>query len=161
MFEHYKATKKDFQAVEEGIKTVWRPALNFIFERKTLLKNILIISYDSSFIYLWTKVSIPGLSRLPCGISDYYTYKIPHKIKLKDEWQLGWGAGPPAEPLDKLLPETLQVSRFKIPKISGGFLTPFIELQKKNNIKDNPYVTRESFLATIVHEFGHTYWIQH
>ena len=45
--------------------------------------------------------------------------------------------------------------------MGGGLLTPFVELQKKNNIIDNPYITRESFLATIVHEFAHIYWQQH
>ena len=34
-------------------------------------------------------------------------------------------------------------------------------MQKNNNIKNNPYVTRQSYLATIVHEFGHIYWQQH
>ncbi|MBI2641712.1 hypothetical protein HYW87_03920, partial [Candidatus Roizmanbacteria bacterium] len=48
-----------------------------------------------------------------------------------------------------------------IPKINGGLLTPFIDLQKNNNIENNPYVTRQSFLATIVHEFGHIYWNRH
>jgi len=161
MFEDYKATKKDFEAIEEGVRTVWRSELDFIFERKNFLKNIVTVSYDSFFIYLWTKIFFSHLNRLPCGLSDYYAYKIPHKIKIKDEWQVGWMAYPAAEIIDKLLPERLQVSQFKIPKISGGFLTPFIELQKKDNIKDNAHVTRESFLATIAHEFGHAYWIQH
>lgn len=161
MLEDYKATKKDFEAIEEGIKTVWRPELDFIFERKNLFKNIVIISYDSSFIYLWTKLYTPHLDRLFCGLSDYYAYKILHKIKLKDEWQRGWRAWIPPEPLDKLLPEKLQGSQFETPKINGGLLTPFIKLQKKDNIKDNAYVARESFLATIVHEFAHIYWNQH
>ena len=161
MFENYKATKRDFEAIEEGIKIVLCPELDFIFNRKNLLKNIVIVSYDSSFIYLWTEVSLPLLSRLPCRLSDFYAYKIPHKIKLKDEWQIGWRACSVPEPLDELLPKEFNTSQFNIHKINGGLLTPFIELQKKNNIKDNPHVTRESFLATIVHEFGHIYWIQH
>lgn len=161
MFENYKATKKDFEAIEEGIKTVWRPELDFIFERKNLLKNIVIVSYDSSFIYLWTKLYISHLYRLHCGLSDYYAYRVPHKIKLKDEWQLGWRTSAPAEPLDKLLPEKFQHSQFKISKLNGGLLTPFIELQRKKNIEDNPYITYESYLATIVHEFTHIYWGQH
>lgn len=161
MFKNYQAEKKDFEAIESGIKTIWRPELNFIFKRKSLFKNIIIISYDSSFIYLWTKLSIANLSHFPCLLPDYYAYKIPHKIKLKDEWQTGWRTSFPFVALDKLLPEKLRCSQFKIPKISGGLLLPFIRLQKNKNIKDNPYVTQESFLATIVHEFGHIYWNQH
>src|SRR3989344_693866 len=99
MFENYKATGKDFQVIEEGIKTVWRPELNFIFKRKAFLKNILIVSYDSSFIYLWTDFSIPQPTSRPCSLSDYYAYKIPHTITLKDEWQLGWRAGNLPKPL--------------------------------------------------------------
>ena len=48
-----------------------------------------------------------------------------------------------------------------MPIISGGLLTPFIELQRRKRIFKNPYVTRESYLATIIHEFGHVYWSQH
>ena len=43
-------------------------------------------------------------------------------------------------------------------KISGGLLTPFIELQKQKKDEKNPYTTRESYLATIIHEFGHMYY---
>ncbi|MBI5123673.1 hypothetical protein HZA75_07480 [Candidatus Roizmanbacteria bacterium] len=160
MLEDYKATKEDFEAIEEGIKTVWRPELDLIFERKYFLKNIIIVSYDSFFIYLWTKLYIPHLDRLFCELSDYYAYKIPHKIKLEDEWQRGWRACFPPESLDKLFPKRLCVSQFKTPKISGGLFTSFIELQKNKNIEDNPYITYESYLATIVHEFAHIYWNQ-
>jgi len=160
MFENYRAEKKDFEAIESGIKTIWRPELNFIFKRKSLLKNMVIFSFDSSFIYLWTKLSLTSLIRFPCQLSDYYAYKIPHKIKLKDEWQTGWKTSLPFT-LDKLLPEKLRSSQFEIPKISGGLWFPFVKLQKNKNIKDNPYITQESFLATIIHEFGHIYWDQH
>lgn len=158
---NYRATRKDFEAVEEGIKIVWRPELDFIFKRKNLLKNIIVVSFDSSFIYLWTKLSIDHLDRLPCGLSDYYAYKIPHEIKLKDEWQSGWRVSLPDEAQNKFLPEKLRLSPYKIPIISGGLLTPFIKLQENKNIKNNPYITQESYLATIVHEFGHVYWDQH
>src|SRR3989338_4288124 len=134
MFENYKAAKKDFGAIEEGIGTVWRPELDFIFKRKNLLKNIVGVSYDSFFIYLWTKIFVPSLSRLPCNLSGYYAYKIPHKIRLKDEWQRGWRACSQPKPIDKLLPKGFKTSQFKTPIISGGLLAPFIELQKKNNV---------------------------
>jgi len=38
---------------------------------------------------------------------------------------------------------------------------PFIELQRKKKVSPNPYITRESYLATIIHEFGHIYYNQH
>lgn len=147
MFENYLASKKDLKAIEEGIKTVWQPEMDFVFKDKDLLKKPVVISHDSKFLYLWTKLKL--------------SHKIPHQVKLKDEWQLGWQASLPINQFTNLLPKELQQSDFKIPKISGGLLSPFIELQKKKEVKDNLYVTRESFLATIVHEFGHIYWNQH
>ena len=45
--------------------------------------------------------------------------------------------------------------------ISGGLLIPFTTLQKSFRKKHNPYTTRESYLATIIHEFGHVYWNQY
>lgn len=161
MFENYSATKRDFEAVEEGVKTVWRKEMNFVFKKKSLIRNVIIISFDSKFLYLWTKFKLPHLKTIPCRLKEYYAYKIPHKVKLKDEWQLGWRASLFPKQFAKLLPKRLQKSGFKIPKISGGLLEPFIELQKKKKIKDNPYVTQKSFLATIVHEFGHIYWNSH
>ncbi|MBI4225507.1 hypothetical protein HY612_00145 [Candidatus Roizmanbacteria bacterium] len=40
-------------------------------------------------------------------------------------------------------------------------MTPFIELQKKKELEFNPYITKQSYLATIIHEFGHLYWNRH
>lgn len=147
MFEDYQASKEDLEAIEEGIKTAWRPEMDFVFKDRNLLKNIVVISYDSKFLYVWTKFKL--------------SHKIPHKIKLKDEWQLGWQASLTIKDFFTLLPKKFPKSDFKIPKMSGGLLTPFVELQKKKKIKNNQYITYESFLATIVHEFGHLYWNQH
>jgi hypothetical protein len=161
MFENYRATKKDLEAIGEGIKAVWQPEIDFVFKDRGLLKNVVVISYDSKFFYLWTKIRVPRLKIFTSGLSNYHAYKIPHKIRIQDEWQLGWRAGLLIEQFTKLLPKKLQKSDFKIPKISGGLLKPFFSLQKKKKVKDNPYITYESFLATIVHEFGHIYWSQH
>lgn len=161
MFESYQATPKDLQAIEEGIETIWRKEMDFIFKDRGLLENAVVISYDSKSLYLWTKIKLPKLRTLTRSLSNYHAYKAPHEVKLKDEWQLGWQAALPIKQFQNLLPKRLQQSDFQIPKVSGGLLTPFIELQKKKEVKDNPYITRESFLATIVHEFGHIYWDQH
>lgn len=161
MFEKYQATEKDFRTIEEGLKTVWRKELDFVFKKRNLIEKTVVISFDSKFLYLWTRFKLSKLKTIPCYIKGYYTYKIPHKIKLKDEWQIGWRAGLSIKEFNKLLPRKLQKSNFKVPKISGGLLSPFIALQRKKELKHNPYITRESFLATIVHEFAHIYWQQH
>ena len=153
MFENYRATKKDFEAIEEGIKAVWHPKMRFVFRDLTKIANTVVISYDSKFIYLWNSSSL----------SNYPKYQFPHKLRLKNEWQYAWCAGIWDKEIEKLLPKKIQqASHFKIPRISGGLLKPFVTLQKK--IKDtslNPYTSYESYLATIVHEFGHVYWNQH
>lgn len=33
MFENYKATQKDLEAIGEGIKAVWQPEIDFVFTR--------------------------------------------------------------------------------------------------------------------------------
>lgn len=161
MFDHYRAAKDDMDAIEEALKTVCHPKMKFVFEERKLLDNSALITYDSYFLYIWTKIKLSNLRESSCGVPDYHCYKIPHKIKIKDDWQMRWVSYLPIESLAKLLPRQLQKNDMEIPKISGGLLTPFISLQKKKNIFSNPYVTRNSYYATIVHEFGHIYYHQH
>lgn len=160
MFENYKATNKDFEAIEEGIKTVWHPKLNFVFKNKKFIKKVIVVSYDSENLYLWSQIKFPKLTPIKCSLKQYFAYKIPHQLKISDDYQYWWSAG--LQP-----PELLQLLVSKIKNyestafVSGGLITPFITLQKKmKRRKNNPYITRESYLATIIHEFGHAYWNQ-
>ena len=147
MFESYLASKEDLNIINEALKYVWSPKMNFIFSDKSKISKTNIISYDSKFIYIW-KINPIKL-----------TYKIPHRIKIEDEWQSGWQASIGIAQIENLLPVQIKnKSRFEIPIISGGLLTPFIALQKEKDASANPYTTEESYLATIVHEFGHIYW---
>ena len=147
MFSNYLATQKDLRTVEDGLRFVLHSKMRFIFKDKSKIVNIAVISYDSKFIYVW-KIKPINLA-----------YKLPHKIKIKDEWQSGWWAGIEMAQIENLLPAQIKnKSRFEIPIISGGLLTPFIRLQKAKKIQYNSYVTQESYLATIIHEFGHVYW---
>ena len=147
MFNNYLATPDDLQTISEALKFVMHPKMRFVFANLSRARKTLIVSYDSQFIYIW---------RLD---SKEPTYKIPHRIKIKDEWQSGWQAGIGIAQIENLLPAQIKnKSRFEIPIISGGLFAPFIALQKAKKIQDNPYITRESYLATIIHEFGHVYW---
>ncbi len=115
--------------------------MNFIFSDKSKILKTNIISYDSKYVYVWRSDS-----KKPA-------YKIPHKIKIKDEWQFGWRVNIWIGQIINALPSWIKnKSRLEIPIISGGLLTPFISLQKAGNVFKNPYVTRESYLATIIHE---------
>ena len=147
MFNNYLATLDDIQAIGEALKFVMHPKLKFAFNNPSKITKTIIISYDSKFIYVW-KIKPINLA-----------YKIPHKIKIKDEWQSGWQAGIGITQIENLLPVQIKnKSRFEIPIISGGLFAPFIALQKAKNVSKNPYVSRESYFATIIHEFGHVYW---
>lgn len=140
MFENYTATKRDLETVKEALTFILRPELRFIFSDLSRIIKTLTISYDSKFIYIWS-------------LDPIKLTKISHNLEIPDKWQMGWWANIISRELKKYLP-----NKIGIPMISGGLLTPFIALQKAKNISDNPYITRESYLATIVHEFGHVYF---
>lgn len=164
MFENYNATKEDFEAIEEGIKAVWHPKLNFVFKNKKFIEKVIVVSYDCENLYLWSQTKFPKLSSIKSNLKQYFAYKIPipHQLKISDDYQYGWRAGLQPRKLTRLLLSKLKTDEMSTPFISGGLLIPFTELQKKmKDRKNNPYTTRESFLATIVHEFGHAYWHQH
>lgn len=161
MFENYLAAKRDFMAIEEALRYVWHPRLHFVFRDKTPIKTMVIVSFDSKFIYLWTQVKLSGLISTFCQLKDYHNYKIPHQLSIMEEFQRAWHAGLPPE-IENLLPKPIKdASVFAVPRIGGGLLTPFITLQKSLKQKYNPYTIRQSYLATIIHELGHVYWNQH
>lgn len=161
MFESYSATQDDFLAIEDALRYVWDPKLDFIFRDKTVIQSTIVISYDSAFVYLWTRKQLPDIKSFPCSAKSYYAYKIPHKLMLSDEHHRGWLAGVHHE-IECFLPSSIKsASSFAIPRISGGLFIPFITVQKKTSVKISPYATRESYLATIIHEFGHVCWNQH
>ena len=158
VFENYKATKKDLEAIEEGIRAVWRPEMDFIFKKKDVFDRTSIISFDSQFIYLWSKHKFSGLKRKPASLPEYYFSKIPHQLSFVDEDYAGWRASLFRNDFYRLLPKLFVTeSQFAYPVISGGLLAPFIKIHQERPDPLDAYNTRESFLATIVHEFGHIY----
>jgi len=144
MFNNYLATQKDLKTVEKGLKFVLHPKMRFVFKNKSKIINTIVVSYDSKFVYIW-KVNPVKL-----------THKILHDLRIPDEWQRGWWAGIVSKQVEKYLPKE---NKHQI--ISGGLLTPFIKLQKLKNVSNNPYITEKSYLATIIHEFGHIYFGGH
>lgn len=162
MFEDYKTQPDDLEAIKAGISFVWKPELEFIFANKSLFFNLSVISYDSEFIYIWTAIPLKNIEEIPYGVLNFRAYKIPHKFKIKDEDQRGWCAHiAKLGGLEKSLPKELKGNQYDRPGISGGLLTPFTEIQKTKPRIHNAYTTYESYLATIVHEFGHIYYNQH
>lgn len=149
MFENYHATPKDLETIKEALTYVEKPELNFIFKDKNKIKKTLIVSYDAKNIYVWADEK-----------GKYKLHQISHKLKVQDKDQWGWRVGLRPFEITKYLPKKWQSDLFSLPKISGGLLKPFVELQKTRNSNNNPYISKESYLATIIHEFGHVYFNQ-
>ena len=153
MVKNYIATEADLDAVEEALSIIWKPELDFIFSNRKLIQATVVVSYDSKYIYLW----YPSRDTPPL----YSLRRISHSISIPSKFYQGWWAGMWPK-LERLLPNRIaNTSQFVVPRVSGGLLGLFISLQKKKKLDKNPYITRESYLATIVHEFGHIYWNQH
>ena len=140
MFKDYIATKEDLRAVEEALELTIHPKMKFVFSGLSKIIKTLVVSYDSKYVYVW-------------NLNPIKLTKISHNLTILDKWQSGWWAGIVSKEMKKYLPKnhTNQI-------ISGGLLTPFIALQKQKNIMNNPYVSKDSYYATIIHEFGHIYW---
>jgi len=164
MFENYEATKKDLEAIEKGIITVWHQKLNFIFKKKRLIEKAIVMSFDANFLYLWTRKEFPKLDSFPCGLKDYRAYKIPHNLRIKDQFQSSWKINLAIEEFEKYLPKKILKNSYQFPKISGSLLSPFIKSHqdvKKDYQLGDIYNTYESYLATVIHEFAHIYYNQH
>ncbi len=153
MFEKYIATKEDLLTIEEGISYVYKPELDFIFKDKSKIDQTFVISFDSKEIFVWSKIN-----------NKWVLEKYPHNGTINDQIQKGWAAGyrRKLDDLAKFLPEKI-TSRHWLDQssICGSLITPFIEIQKNSQRKNNPYTTKESYLATMIHEFGHIYFDEH
>lgn len=157
----YFASDNDIEAIEEVIRLVTSQKLAYIFHKKELLKHFLLVSFDSSFIYLWTTERIQGIEKIKCSLQTVSAGKIPHKIALTEGDRLGWVAKITSDSIWNLLPKNLKVNDFILPKMSGSLLGDFVRHQINKNQTLNPYVTKESYSATLIHEFAHLYYNQH
>lgn len=97
MFKSYVATQDDLLTIEEALKYVWHPKLDFIFRDKAPIRTTVIASFDSQFIYIWTQKKLSGLSSISCRLKNYFAYKIPHQLSVPIELQYAWHAGVPPE----------------------------------------------------------------
>lgn len=145
MFDNYIASKNDLLAVEKALEILWSPKLNYIFKYKKRIQNTPVISFDSKNIYLWIRDN-----------DEYNLYKFLHNIKkLDDSTQKVWMSGIYIEEIRNILKkETGKVLNGPC----GGLLTPFTKIHSNySKTSNDPYHTKESYYATILHEFGHVY----
>lgn len=150
MFEKYLATEQDLKAIEEALSFVWRKELDFIFFDRQKINSILVISYDAKKLYVWEKKE-----------KNYHLQIIKHNLMIKDEYQVGWSAHLRPLEIEKFLPKKWQKNQFKRPKICGALIMPFLKSQELKKRSLNPYISYESYLVTIIHEFAHIYYNQH
>ena len=144
------------------MKIVTSKKLKYIFNNKVILDKTIIISFDSEFIYIWRKKKIHGIKPIQYESTNYYFYKINHNLQIKEFDRMGWKAGVWLNEIDDLLPVGLRKNDFEAPKICGSLYGDFVSNQKKiKGEKNNPYITQEGYLATIIHEFGHIYYQSH
>lgn len=164
MFENYLATDEDFRAIEEGLRTVWKKELDFVFKDRSLIEKTVVVSFDSQNLYFWSTVNLPNCQKLKSHFKKYKLFKKSHQVKITDKMQKGW-----QEEIKKELGEEIKSVKLsphdwaKKPIISGGLLTPFTKIHQKIKEKGvcDPYITYESYLATILHEFAHVYYHNH
>lgn len=160
MFENYTHSQEDLAAIEEALEYLEKPELDFVFAERRLIQNVSIVSFDSQEIFLWTRRAHPGLEEIPGRLKKYRAYRVKHELQIKDEDQKDWQNGLKREEIAAYLPFELGTLL-----ISGGLLTPFTKIHQKlretGKWSLDPYATRESYLATVIHEIGHVYYGQH
>ncbi|WKZ25759.1 MAG: hypothetical protein QY322_00375 [bacterium] len=145
MFECYIASQNDLLAIENALKTLWNPKLNYIFKCKDRIKNIPVISFDSRYLYVWLRTN-----------NKYKLSKFLHNIKKIDDLSHKvWMSGIYIEEFKNILK---QKTGKNINGPCGGLLTPFTKIHNEySKTLNDPYHTKESYYATILHEFGHVY----
>lgn len=157
----YTATEGDFEVLEQALNLVFDPRLKYIFKNRSYLKKVLIISFDSKFIYIWSSKKVDDLATSENESGGYFKYKISHNVNLNKSDRLGWRADVWPRSLIELFPKKL-INDSKNSIICGSLLGDFAKAQSTlKSAENNPYTTKESYIATIIHEFGHIYFRQH
>lgn len=129
----------DFELIEKALDLIWSKELDSIFDEKNLISEVNVVSFDSEYLYLWINKE-----------NGWEMSKIKHKIKFNEYDRKGWGAWSNPK-IVCYLPLSLQWNY----SIIGSLPTVFIDTQKE--FKNSIYISKESFMATIIHEFAHIY----
>lgn len=81
MFENYTFKKQDLKAIERAIGMAYDEKLKHVFARG--LGGFDLVSYDSRFIYLWSRNDYPNLEKLKDSVCHFKIYRLPHKRELE------------------------------------------------------------------------------
>lgn len=148
MLKDYVFTNKDFEAIEEGIKIAYGEEIKHVFPQG--LNDLDLASYDSKFVYLWSRNDYQNLEKIRDSVCRFKIYRFPHKLILVEN------------DYEKI---SLTTGGIKI----GGII--FKDLPTSVNIQCTPITIRTKlrikqhdeahYRAIIVHEFAHFYFDQH
>lgn len=156
MFENYKFRKEDFEAIEEGIEIAYGEKMKHVFLRG--LGDVDLVSYDSRFIYLWSRSDYLKLEKIKDSICKFRFYRYPHKLTLinSDYNKMSWASGgiKIGGIIFKDLPSSLNIhcapvtARIKFWQNQHKIPTDVVAAEKSH------------YRAIIAHEFGHYYFSQ-
>lgn len=156
MLEDYILAKKDFEAIEGGIKIAHSEKMRHAFPRG--LGDLDLVSYDSKFIHLWSRNNYPNLKKLEDSVCQFKLYHFPHNLTLADgdyeKISLTTGGIKIGGKIFKNLPDPLNIQ-----------CAPLTARTKLRINQYNVPVERTSheeahYSAIVVHEFGHFYFDQ-
>lgn len=133
--------KKDLNLVRRGFLYIYNDCLKTIFRKKSVLKNVGVISFDDGNLYIF--------------YLDNHEVKVdvvPHTEKILEDSKKGLRAYLVQKAdLYKYIKDRYSFSNI----ISGGLFSDYSAIQKQ---KGSIYTSEESYIATIVHEFAHIYF---
>lgn len=152
----------DLKIIEQSINYVWSNELSSFFVNKKLIEKTLILTFDKKHLYVFsrTPLDIKYLCKVQLS-NSYFLYKLKHKLKVNNNDYCGWRANIQKNFLEYLPKNFAKESQLIWPRISGPLASDFLKSQHKIKTSCrplNPYITIESYIATIIHEFGHVYF---
>lgn len=156
MFENYTFKKQDFTAIERAIGMAYDEKLEHVFARG--LDEFDLVSYDSKFIYLWSRNDYPDLEKLKDSVCGFKIYRFLHKRRLAktDFAKMGLATGD-----FRLGGEVFK----EIPQKLTVHVTPLTawirRIRKSYNIpkKDVPY-EKAYYHIILLHEIAHFYFFK-
>ncbi|MBI1863909.1 hypothetical protein HYS03_01735 [Candidatus Woesebacteria bacterium] len=143
----------DFEAIIEGMLVVRDPKLDYIFFDKKFLKNISPISFDKNNLYIFSERKI--LLDKIFSKKDINVYKLSNNFEFGFRDFKKWSAGIYINKINEIIKKILPNDETPF----GSLFSDFKNIHEK--IVESPYKSKESYIATIVHEYAHIYYNRH
>ena len=144
--EEYRATSADMKAVQDGISGALKIAPKLY---PNGIETIDVVMYDSTDLYVWTRGTYP-LPKIGTW-NDYTVYRTTHGATVSERQMARCGG------------EARFAVQALMPAVRGHFLFTCSPLGAQTAVqkkRGSIYDTRESYLATMAHEYAHHYMDQ-